>query len=418
MKADGTVIENGTMVIENGRITAMGGPDLEIPFDVILQEYPDGVVFPGFHQAHSSSGMDRANENVPVAPFLNVKDSIDPVAFYYEDQLRSGTVAIGIIPGNNTVIGGVGRVVAPAGRTVEQMTLDDGMGMKLAIGPKSGWSRSAQLAELRETLDRLDRDLQLLGRKLIEEGAVREDRKKAGEEEDEEFDDGDSWDSEGGFVRFGDEFPGKELISEEDLNDAQRGLVSMLNGQERLWVWAPTASDVARARTWLEEHGLSENSVLVITSAAWKASSILAEMGRPVVLSGDLWHVERDPSTWKEIKTFAPTSLHEAGVQFAISSISNRMGPNRLAYQASMCMREGLPRTVALAAITTMPAQMWGLGDDLGDFKEGADGTFVVFDKDPLATDAHVQEVWIRGTQSYDRSEDIRLERLEEGRLK
>jgi imidazolonepropionase-like amidohydrolase len=418
MKADGSILENGTMVIENGRITALGGADLEIPFDVLLNEYPDAVVFPGFYEAHASRGMDRANENVPVAPFLNVKDSIDPVSFFFEDSLRAGTVAIGVMPGNNTVIGGRGRIVAPAGMTVEQMTLDEGMGMKVAIGPKRGWSRSAQLAELRETFGKLDRDLRTLGGKLIENDAAAADRKKAGAEDEDDSDDGDSWDSAGGFVQYGDDFPGKELISEEDLDDAQRGMVKVLNGEERLWIWAPTASDVMHANNWLTEYNLLDNSVMVITASAWKAADLLAEMGRPVVIDGDLWHVERDPVSWNEIKTFAPTKLHEAGVTFAISSVSNRMGPDRLAYQAAMCVREGLPRNVALAAITTVPATLWGLGSDLGEFKADADGTFVVFDKDPLASDAHVLEVWIRGVKSYDRSEDIRLQRLEEGRLK
>lgn len=418
MKADGSILENGTMVIENGRITALGGADLEIPFDVLLNEYPDAVIFPGFYEAHASRGMDRANENVPVAPFLNVKDSIDPVSFFFEDSLRAGTVAIGVMPGNNTVIGGRGRIVAPAGMTVEQMTLDEGMGMKVAIGPKRGWSRSAQLAELRETFGKLDRDLRLLGAKLIEDDAAAADRKEAGADDEDDTEDGDSWDNAGGFVQYGDDFPGKELISEEDLDDAQRGLVKVLNGEERLWIWAPTASDVMHANNWLTDYKLLDNAVLVITASAWKAADLLAEMGRPVVIDGDLWHIERDPISWNEIKTFAPTKLHEAGVTFAISSVSNRMGPDRLAYQAAMCVREGLPRSVALAAVTTVPATLWGLDSDLGEFKADADGTFVVFDKDPLASDAHVLEVWIRGVKSYDRSEDIRLQRLEEGRLK
>ncbi|MGB0952318.1 MAG: amidohydrolase family protein [Planctomycetota bacterium] len=418
MKADGSVVENGTLVIENGRISALGGADLEVPFDVILNEYPDAVIFPGFFEAHSSNGMDRANENVPVAPFLNVKDSIDPVSFYFEDELRGGTVAIGIMPGNNTVIGGRGRVVAPAGMTIEQMTLDDGLGMKLAIGAKRGWSRSTQIAELRETFAKLDRDLEALGAKLQEDGKAKADRAKAGDEEDEAGADGDGWDDAGGFVRFGDDFPGKELISEQDLNDGQRGLVAIRNGEERLWVWAPTASDVALANSWLGEYDLLGNSIMVVSSAAWKAADQLAAMGRPVVISGDLWHVERDPVSWKEIRTFAPSALNDAGVEFAIGSVEGRMGPDRLAYQAAMCIREGVSRDVALASVTSRPAKFWGLENDLGDFQEGADGTFVVFDRDPLAADAHVLEVWIRGVKSYDRSEDQRLQRLEEGRLK
>jgi len=418
MHADGSVVENGTVVIENGRITAVGGADLEIPFDVILKEMPEATIFPGFLEAHSNSGMDRANENVPIAPFLDVKDSIDPVSFYFEDSLRAGTVAIGILPGNQTIIGGRGRVVAPYGMTIEAMTIDDGLGMKMAIGPMRGWSRASQLLELRETIDKLDRSLRKLGQAKVDGETDQADRKKAGEPIVEDKEDGDAWDSRGGFVHYGEDFPGKELIAEEDLDDAQRGMVAILNGDERLWIWAPSASDIAHTQEWLTQTGLGANAVLVVTAECWKATDILAEMGLPVVLGGDLWHVERDPVSWKETRTFAPKKLSEAGIAFALSSVPGRMGPDRLAYQASMCIREGVPRAEAIAAVTTNPASFWGLSEEIGSFLPGAEGNFVVFDGDPLEAGSRVLEVWLHGDQAYDRSKDERLQRLEEGRLK
>ncbi|MFT7516700.1 MAG: imidazolonepropionase-like amidohydrolase [Myxococcota bacterium] len=415
MRADGSVIEQGTMVIENGRITAIGDSETEVPFDVVLNEYPMAVIYPGFFEAHSNSGMDRANENVPLAPFLNVKDSIDPVSFYFEDKLRGGTVAIGILPGNNTVVGGRGRVVAPAGMTIEAMTLSDDLGMKIAIGPKSGWSRSSQLAELREAVDKLNLDLREIGETLVYNGEVREDSEKAGVENDEDVADGDRYDSAGGYIRFGEDFTGKELLSEEDLDDTQRGMVDILNGDERLWIYAPTATDVMHADTWLSSHSLLDNTVFVVTAAAHKAADALAALGRPVVISGDLWHVQTDPITEIKTKTFAPLVMHEAGIAFAISSQEGRMGPDRLAYQAAMCIREGVPREVALRSVTTNPAEFWGMATELGDFVEGADGTFVVFDRDPLHAQSQVLEVYIRGDKVYDHNEDTRLKRLQEG---
>ena len=415
MRADGSVINQGTLVVEGGRIVAMGDESVEVPFDVLLNEYPTAVIFPGFFEAHSNSGMDRANENVPMAPFLNVKDSIDPVSFYFEDELRGGTVGIGILPGNNTVVGGRGRVVAPYGMTIEQMTISDNLGMKMAIGPKSGWSRSSQLAELRQAIDKLNLDLRVLGEKLLYDDQVRADRLKADEELEDSVDDGDAYDSAGGYIRFGEDFEGKSLISEEDLDDTQRGLVDILNGDERLWIWAPKATDVMHARAWLGQHELTPKAVFVVSSAAWKSADILAQMGRPVVISGDLWSVETHPITEVVTKTFAPLVFAEAGVEFAISSQEGRMGPDRLAYQAAMCVREGVSREIALASVTTNPAKFWGLEAEVGDFQVGADGTFVVFDRDPLHAQAKVIEVYIRGDKVYDRSEDKRLRRLEEG---
>jgi len=410
MLPDGSTLENGTVVVQGGRITAVGGADLEIPFDVVLHEFPEGVVFAGFHEAHTSDGLDRANESVPIAPFLHVRDSIDPVSFYFEDELRNGTVAIGIIPGNDTVLGGSGVVVAPYGMTVEQMTVHAPMGQKLAIGPQRGWSRASQLAELREAVAKLHADLRVLGQAKLDGDAADEDQRRiAGEDATDEED------HDQPVVRFGDDFPGKDALRAADLDDAQLGLVRVLNGDERLWVWAPTATDVQHARLWLDEHGLTGNSVLVVTAAAWKAADVIAEMDCPVALIGGLWDVERDPVTRKEERHFAPLAFHEAGVIFSVGSEKGRMGPDRLGYQTAVMIREGVPRAAALAAVTAVPAMLWGADGKLGVLEEGADGTFVVLDGDPLAAESRVLHVWLRGEHAYDRSQDERLQRLLEG---
>ncbi|TAH38062.1 MAG: hypothetical protein EYC70_05415 [Planctomycetota bacterium] len=414
---DGAAVEDGTLVVVGGRISAVGGADVEVPFDVILHEHPEATVFSGFHEAHTSGGLDRANENVPIAPFLDVRDSIDPVSFFFEDELRNGTVALGVIPGNNCVIGGRGRVLAPAGLTVEEMTLAPGMGMKLSFGPRGGWSRGSQLAELREAMAALQDALERKGQELVDRDAERADRKKAGEEVEEVSGrSGNDRDEAGGFVRYGADFPGKSLISEEDVDEVQRGLVSILNGEERLWLWCPEPSDVLNARDWASEQQLLPQVVFVVSAACWKVADALQKAARPVVLQGELWHVERDPVTWEEKRKFAPQVFHDAGLSFAIGSEKGRMGPDRLAYQAAACVREGLPRGVALAAVTSAPAAAWGLQDRLGKLAVGADGSFVILDGDPLDAGSKVLEVWIRGRRVYERSSDERLQRLLEGK--
>lgn len=413
-----TVLEPGTVVVVGGQIQKVGGADVEVPFDVLLHEHPEATVFCGFAEAHTSGGLDRPNENVPIAPFLDVKDSIDPVSFFFEDELRNGVVALGVIPGNNCVIGGRGRVLAPAGMTVEEMTLAPSMGQKIAFGPKPGWSRAAQLAELREAVGALEDALRRKGQELLDGKAEREDLRKAGEkvkEEDEERR------APGGFVRFGPDFPGKDLISEQDVEEAQRGLVTILNGDERLWLFCPEPTDVVNARNWAEEHKLLEKVVFVVSTACWKAADTLKAAGRPVVLTphgsqGALWHVERDPVTWEERRTFTPKVLHDAGITFAIASEKGRMGPDRLAYQAAACVREGLPRAAALRAVTSAAAVAWGIEGRFGKLSEGADGTFVILDGDPLDAGSKVLEVWVRGRRVYERAKDERLQRLLEGK--
>lgn len=414
---DGQILENGTVLVQDGRIVAVGGADLELPFDVLLREHPEGVLFPGFTVAHTvgRQGVDQANENVAVAPFLDVKDSIDPVHLYYEEELRGGTVAIGVIPGNDCVFGGRGRVVAPFGMTVERMTLAEDMGVKVAIGPKDGWSRSAQLAELREALDRLGVQLRQKGQQLLDDGARRDELAGVGEEPKDVPDDGDPHDSTGGFVRYGEDFPGKASISEEDLDDVQIGLVRILNGDERLWLWCPEPTDVAHGVDWAKQHGLLERAVFVVAASSWKVAAMLKETGRPVVLLGDLWHVERDPVTWKEIETFAPKAFWDAGLLVAIGTQEGRLGPDRPGHQAATCVREGMPRDAALGAVTHAAAAAWGLSDRIGRIAPDCDGNLVLLSGDPLDALSQVLEVWIRGESVYQRENDERLQRLLKG---
>lgn len=408
--APGQSIENGIVVVRNGRIEAIGA-DIEVPFDIILREYPEAVLFSGYLEAHTSSGMDRSNENVAVSPFLDVKDSIDPVSFYFEDQLREGVVGLGVIPGNSTVVGGLGRVVAPTGLTVERMTLSSAMGMKVAIGPKRGWTRVGQMAELREAVAGLKDTLRRLGQKLLDEQAAEADAARDKDDHEEE-------EREGGFIRFGEDFPGKELIGESDVNRTQTELVRLLNGETRMWLWCPEAVDVLHGIEFAEAEGLADQTVFVISSAAWKAAEQLAATGRPVVLQGDLWHTETDPVTLEETRTFVPSVLSENHIQFALTSLEGSMGPDRLAYQAAVCVREGISRTEALSAVTTRPASFWGISDRVGQLAAGADGTFTLLSGEPLDPASNVLEVYIFGERVYERATDERLQRLLEGRAK
>ncbi len=71
----GPDIVNGVIVIEDGKIKSVG-PDTKAPWDVEVIDHPELTAFPGFVEAHTTRGMDRPNENIDVAPFLDVRDSM------------------------------------------------------------------------------------------------------------------------------------------------------------------------------------------------------------------------------------------------------------------------------------------------------------------------------------------------------
>ena len=154
----GETIENGVILIEDGRIAAVGA-DLEAPWDAVVHEAD--TVYPGLVEAHNSRGLDTANENVPVTPFISVLDAVDPSSFFFEDSRRDGVTTMLVIQGNNTVVGGTGMIVRPAGLTVEDMTVRPVAGMKISVSPKSGFTRMTQMAELRKAFRTLAYELEV-----------------------------------------------------------------------------------------------------------------------------------------------------------------------------------------------------------------------------------------------------------------
>ena len=60
----------------------------EIPYDAMEVDVSGKVLMPGFVHAHTWRGLDIPNENLPVTPFLDVYDAIDPSRSFFENALR------------------------------------------------------------------------------------------------------------------------------------------------------------------------------------------------------------------------------------------------------------------------------------------------------------------------------------------
>ncbi len=151
----GPEIERGTILIDNGLITAIG-KDVEIPYDAMVIDVSGKVLFPGCISPHSWQGLDRPNENLPVAPYLDVYDAMDPSSRAFEEALRDGLLAIHLIQGDNCVIGGLSRLIHPIGRTPDEMTIRPALALKMSTSPQSQLDRMSQLAILRDAFVNLD----------------------------------------------------------------------------------------------------------------------------------------------------------------------------------------------------------------------------------------------------------------------
>ncbi len=409
MTLAGEDIADGVIVIDNGRITAIGSQDeVEKPWDAQVIGGPEFTAFPGFIEAHSYRGMDRPNENVDVAPFLDVRDSVDPVAYYFEDCLRWGITNVNIQQGNNCVIGARGMVVRPTGMTIEEMAVRPNFGLKMSASPKSGKSRATQAQSLREAFGELRRYLEdLVQAEKDEKGfaareAMFQGRELDGEKAEGRPMGGTAWKVEG-----------LEMIPRGAIDEKMEPLLDVVEGRRQVFFYCGGPTDVPRALDLARENGFLPRTVLVIDESCWKAADLIAEAGVPVVLEGSLVHTERDAITGEEIETFVPDELAERGVRFALSS--ENASTSSLWYQAALAIGLGLDRDAALEAVTRVPAEILGLGKEVGSLEVGKLGNVCLFSGDPLSVTSWVEHVVIEGREVYDRSEDVRNRHLLEG---
>jgi len=407
----GDDIENGVIVIENGRITAVGTADeVEKPWDAPVVGGPDLVAFPGFVEAHSDQGLDRSNrnENVDVTPFLDIRDSIDPVGYFYEDCLRYGITTVNVQQGANCVIGARGMIVRPVGLTVEEMMVRPAFGLKISASPKSRNSRATQMQKLRQTFDDLERYLDdLIEKERDERGhaereALYQGRELEGKEAEGREMEGLAW-----------KVDGLELIPRGAIDVQQRPLLDLVEGRIPVFLYCGSPMDVPNALAIARDNGFLARTTLVIDESCWRAADLIAEAGVPVVLAGDIMDVRRNSITGEEEETFVPGVLQEKGIRFALAS--GDPNTHSLWYQAALATGLGLDRQAALDAVTTVPAEIIGMGNEVGSIEVGKQGNVVLLSGDPLSITSWVEYVVIEGREVYDRSLDVRNKHLLDG---
>lgn len=399
----GSEIENGSILIENGKITAVG-KEVDTPYDAKVIDATGKVVFPGFIDPHFTRGYDRANEAYPITPFLSVADSLDGSSFEFEDALRDGITAMNVIHANSQPIAGRGMVVRPLGRIVENMAIVWDGALKISFIPRQFASHVSQYAELRRVFDELEDYLDRL-KDRREDDADREKAKKEEEKKQQE--------KTGKKPEVKDEKPSvpAEAKEEEEIDRRKRVLVDLTRGRVPAFV-AANASEIPFAIDFAKKHGFLDRTVFVVGADAWKMVDLIAVSGRPVVLDPELIHRERDPITGKEIETAVAPLFAKKGVKFALTPSRASYAQRYLNSQAATAVRTGVERDVALKAITQWPAELLGLGERMGTIEKGRDANLLILSGDPLSTTTFVEKVVLEGQLVYERDKDDRLKHI------
>jgi imidazolonepropionase-like amidohydrolase len=359
----------GVVVVRDGRIAAVGGETTPVPDGLPTVEAGAGVVMPGFVEAHSTRGLDRQQELAADASFVRVSDGLNPVSLEVEDARRNGITTLLVAPGHGALLAGRTAIVHPQGISVDSMIVEQDAALKISLLPSRGTSRMGHLAKLRRILGDT--------RRFIDERA--ENAKRRGARQD-------------------------------DVPPEKEALVDLLEGRLRAFVYCPSAADVATAFALGREHGFHVTPILA--PEAWRAAELVRTNNVRVVVEPDLETWERQPDgTYLHVNL--PRVLHEAGVPFCLTTDPRELGAQHPWYQAARAVRAGVPRDVALAAVTQVPAATLGFGRRKGVIEPGADADLLLLSADPLSGRAFVDRAWVRGIEIYDRTKDLKLERLQ-----
>ena len=114
---------------------------------------------------------------------------------------------------------------------------------------------------------------------------------------------------------------------------------------------------------------------------AWKVTDALKEARASVLLAGTL-RLPGEPNDPYDAPYANPARLLEAGIPFAIRSKDTgpdlATSPRNLPYEAATAVAFGLPESEALKAVTLTPATLLGLNEKLGSIEVGKDAYLVI----------------------------------------
>ena len=192
-----------------------------------------------------------------------------------------------------------------------------------------------------------------------------------------------------------------DLLKAEDA----KALLSVLRGETRLLIHVEGANDMLRLME-LKREFPAIKVVFVGVSEGWRVAREIAQAGIPVIASAlnDL------PATFEMLGATQSNigRMKDAGVQVAIGMINDR-DSHQLRYTTQYAGNivslqyvpgaTGLTWDEAFAAISSVPAEIMGVGDRLGSLKAGRAADVVVWDGDPLELSSAATMVIIDGVE-------------------
>ncbi len=372
------VIENGTIVFENGVITAIGA-DVQVPAGARVVDVSGKHIYPGLIDAYSSVGIAEIG-SVDVSNDVNELGDFNPnvhadVAVNAESRhigtTRSAGVLVTLTTPGGGIVSGMSSAMNLEGWSWEEMSMESSAALNVNW-PNPGGGRFRGFGGRRPP--------NFPGGEMPErptyEGQVEELKN---------------------FFAEARAYRDAVAAGEEVRSDSRYvAMVPALNGDIPVVVAAESAAQINDAVTWGQEEGLR----IVIRGGrdAIHVADRLAANDIPVILTSTMSGPNRQYEGYDGAYTM-PARLHEAGVRFAISGGSGSLYSNRLPWEAGVAVAFGLPEEEALKAVTINAAEFMGIDDRVGSLELGKRATLLITTGTPLDMTSEIEQAYIDGRE-------------------
>jgi imidazolonepropionase-like amidohydrolase len=191
-------------------------------------------------------------------------------------------------------------------------------------------------------------------------------------------------------------------------NLKMEAMLPVLEGKVPVAVSASRANAIHDAVAFADKQNIK--IVILQPRELEKAAPELKAKNIPVILGRVMALPEAEDDPYDQAFTL-PAQAYKAGVKFAFGTFNCEPTPNcpgqtstnefvrNLPYQAATAVAFGLPYDEALKALTINPAQIWGVGNQLGSVEKGKWADLMIATGDPLEIQTEIKHLYIKGKE-------------------
>ena len=376
----GPDIENGTVVIRDGKIEAVG-TNVSVPAGAQTIDGRGLSVYPGMIDAGTNMGLvevpQGANGTVDLSEVGELNPNAKAIIAVNPHSAHLGVTRVegitntltaptgGLISGQAALINLLGTapkemaVVPQAALVINYPRIGFGGG-----GFGGGFQQPANLAD---TLTANERQVEQI-RKMLRDAEA--------------------------YGRAQDAYAKDKSLPRPDRNVVLEPLVPYVRGEQPVIFRADREAEIRGAIRFAEEMKLKP--IILGGNDAWKVASLLKEKNIPVILTGIFSLPSREDDAYDSLYE-NPAKLQQAGVRFCISTGDAGPEVRNLAQYAGMAAAFGLSKADAVKSVTLFPAQILNVADRLGSIEVGKMANLVVTDGDLLEIRTRIKYLLIDG---------------------